>query len=341
MLSTPIITVLLAERQAREMIPVSLSSHLVRFALPLRKNRTKITHRKRYVKKPDKKADRNDQELDLLGDNSVESFLGSQADLESAADNLFTSPPQPLAFEALSLNMPVKTVPPTPGTALQQKLETKLEKSLGSRLDIQPDQKMGALQANILDAMKSLREDFQKSLSKTTSQVEVDQISGLASKPGPSNTRLDTHTHTPDIDYGPALPPRLDSHGSVDDASGFNVSAVEEPLRLPSAQPKKTYHSSKQYAVAPSSALDHYSDHTEPRSTLISRNKSRSRYLPSSSEEDQSPEARHRSPKPSRKTYSDQDHPQHDPDPPYSREVALSDIPSQYTEEAYPQTSRP
>ena len=124
---------------------------------------TKITHRKRYVKKPDKKADRNDEELDLLGDNSIESFVGSQADLESAADNLFTSPPrpQPLAFEALSLKTPVKTVPPTPGTVLQQKLETKLEKSLGSRLDIQLDQKMGAFQANILEAMKSLREDFQ------------------------------------------------------------------------------------------------------------------------------------------------------------------------------------
>ena len=89
------------------------------------------------------------QELDLLGDNSVESFVGSQADLKSAADHLFTSPPrpQPLAFEALSL----KT-----GTALQQKLATKLEKSLGSRLDIQLDQKMGAFQANILEAMKSL-----------------------------------------------------------------------------------------------------------------------------------------------------------------------------------------
>ena len=69
---------------------------------------TKITHRKRYVKKPDKKADKNDQELDLLRDNSVESFAGSQADLESAADHLFTSPPrpQPLAFEALSLKTP-------------------------------------------------------------------------------------------------------------------------------------------------------------------------------------------------------------------------------------------
>ena len=215
---------------------------------------TKITHRKRYVKKPDKKADKNDQELDLLGDNSVESFVGSQADLESAADHLFTSPPrpQPLAFEALSLKTPAKTVPPI---ALQQKLETKLEKSLGSQLDIQLDQKMGAFQANILEVMKSLREDFQKSLSKTSSQVEVDLTSASASKPGPSNTRLDPPSTNPvesmDIDYGPALPPCLDSHSHVDDASD------EEPSRLPSAQPKKSSHSFKQYVVAPSSASDH------------------------------------------------------------------------------------
>ena len=38
---------------------------------------------KRYIKKPDKKADKNDQELDILGDNSVESFVGSQADMVS------------------------------------------------------------------------------------------------------------------------------------------------------------------------------------------------------------------------------------------------------------------
>ena len=132
-----------------------------------------------------------------MGDNSVESFAGSQADLESAADHLFTSPPrpQPLAFEALSLKTPAKTVPP--GTALQQKLETKLEKSLGSQLDIQLDQKMGAFQANILEAMKSLREDFQKSLNKTSFQVEVDQTSASASNPGPSNTRLDPPSTNP------------------------------------------------------------------------------------------------------------------------------------------------
>ena len=235
-----------------------------------------------------------------MGDNSVESFAGSQADLESAADHLFTSPPrpQPLAFEALSLKTPAKTVPPTPGTALQQKLETKLEKSLGSRLDIQPDQKMGAFQANILEAMKSLREDFQKSLSKTSPQVEVDQTSASVSKPGPSNTRLDPppNPHPPpptppppstnpvesmDIDYGPALPPRLDSHSRVDDALGHNVTMLvlsRNPRWLPSAQPKKSSHSFKQYVVAPSSASGYYSDQSdeprpaEPRNILINLN---------------------------------------------------------------------
>ena len=52
----------------------------------------------------------------------------------------------------------------------------------------------------------------------------------------------------------------------------------------------------------------------------------------SSSEEDQSSVARHRYSKPSG-AVSDQDLPQHDPGPPYYREVALSDIPSQYAEE--------
>ena len=283
-----------------------------------------------------------------MGDNSVESFAGSQADLESAADHLFTSPPrpQPLAFEALSLRTPAKTVPPTPGTALQQKLETKLEKSLGSLLDIQLDQKMGAFQANILEVMKSLRKDFQKSLHKTSSQVEVDQTSASASKPGPSNTRLDPPSSNPvesmDVDYGPALPAGLDSHSShVDVASGQHLCSVEEPSRLSSNKPKKPSHSLKQYDVVLSSASDHYSDQSDDPRPVPSRAKkhtdkakykSRSRYLPSS-EEDQSSELRYRSPKPSRKTHPDQDHPHHGPDPPYYREVALSDIPSQYAEE--------
>ena len=52
--------------------------------------------------------------------------------------------------------------------------------------------------------------------------------------------------------------------------------------------------------------------------------------MSSSSEEDQSSVARHRSSKPSGAqpsgAVSDQDQPQHDPDPPYYREVALSDV---------------
>ena len=56
-------------------------------------------------------------DLDLLGDDG-DAFSGSQADLEGAAKNLFSSPPrpQPLRFEFLSLKTP-QTVPPTPGTA--------------------------------------------------------------------------------------------------------------------------------------------------------------------------------------------------------------------------------
>ena len=74
-----------------------------------------------------------DNELNLPGDEDIESFTGSHVDLESAADNLFTSPPrhQPLPFESLPLKTPAKSVPPTPGMALQQKIESKLEKSPG------------------------------------------------------------------------------------------------------------------------------------------------------------------------------------------------------------------
>ena len=76
----------------------------------------KIQHRKRYIKK--QKADASnakDDELDLLGEGDKDSFTGSNADLASAADNLFTSPPtrpQPLPFSSLSLKTPAKTSHP-------------------------------------------------------------------------------------------------------------------------------------------------------------------------------------------------------------------------------------
>ena len=67
----------------------------------------KITHRKRYVKKQKSDSPKNDDKLELLVNQEVESFSGSHADLESAADHLFTYPPrpQPLAFEALLLKL--------------------------------------------------------------------------------------------------------------------------------------------------------------------------------------------------------------------------------------------
>ena len=111
----------------------------------------------------------------------MESFAGSHADLDSAADTLFAFPPRPhpLHFEALSLKTPAKTVPPTPGTALQQKIKSKLEKSLGTRFNIQLQQQMGVFKASMLEAMKSLRDEFQ-SMKKTAKEVEVVQTPTLA-----------------------------------------------------------------------------------------------------------------------------------------------------------------
>ena len=65
--------------------------------------------------------------------------------------------PQPLPFSFLSLKTPAKTVPPTPGTALQQKIVTNLEKSLGNSLNTHLQQQMGSFQASMLEAFQSLR----------------------------------------------------------------------------------------------------------------------------------------------------------------------------------------
>ena len=118
----------------------------------------KIQNRKRYLKKQKAETSSKDDELDLLGEGDGHSFTGSNADLESAADNLFTSPPrpQPLAFSSLSLKTPAKSVPPTPGTALQNKIQKNLEKSLGDSLNIHLQQQMGTFQASMLEAFQSL-----------------------------------------------------------------------------------------------------------------------------------------------------------------------------------------
>ena len=139
-----------------------------------------------YKKQKSHTPSSKDDELDLLGDD-VDSFTGSNADLESAADNLFASPPrpQPLPFSSLSLKTPAKTVPPTPGTALQQKIESDLEKSLGNTLNIHLQQQMGSFQASMLEAFQSLQDEL-----TTKKQAEVDQTSASASKPETSSSAV-------------------------------------------------------------------------------------------------------------------------------------------------------
>ena len=118
----------------------------------------KIKHRRRYIRKQKSSDPCNtskEDNLDLLGDD-VEVFSGSRADLEGAAAGVFfTSPSPTLRFEFLSLKIP-QTVPPTPGTALQNKIESRLERSLGAHFNIQLQQQMGVFQVFMLEAMKSL-----------------------------------------------------------------------------------------------------------------------------------------------------------------------------------------
>ena len=124
------------------------------------------------------------------------------------------------------------------------------------------------------------------------------------------------------MDYGPALPPGLGSdHQNFLDQ---NSSASEVPSKKASERPKRHSHSHRKQDVCPRSASDQYSDESDqPRMSSTkpkkhadkSKYKSRSRYVSSSSEEDQPSVAKHRSSKPSGAN-SDQDQPQHDPDPP-------------------------
>ena len=219
----------------------------------------KITHKKRYVKKQ-KKDITKDDELDLPGEEDMDSFTGFHADLESAADNLLTSPPhpQPLPFESLSIKTPAKSVPPTPGTALQQKIESKLEKSLGNTFNIHLQQQMGVFQASMLEAFQPVRDKF-TSFQKTSKQpqVEVDQTSTSASKPGPLDQTVNLDPPHPipprptshsvdamEVDNGPSLPPRLGGVQSQVNTSDQHSRLSDEPTKVASVRPKKHSHKS-------------------------------------------------------------------------------------------------
>ena len=239
----------------------------------------KISQRKRYIQKQKcHTTSSKDDELDL-GDD-VESFTGSNADLESAADNLFTSPPrpQPLPFSSLSLKMPTETVPPTPGTALQQNIETNLQKSLGDSLNIHLQQQVGSFQASMLEVFQSLRDEL-----TSKKQVEVDQTS--ATKPGTSQTAVNLDLPPPrqprttsnaeqmEVDCGPALPPQLsaDHHVTSDQLS----SPAKKPSKKASVRPKTHSQSHKRTAVDPRSSSDQLTDESDEPRSASSKSKSK------------------------------------------------------------------
>ena len=103
--SMPMITVLRVEKLSNGMtLMLQIKCHGIFCANFTEEQQLKIKHRLRYVRKQkvlDPCNTSKEDDLDLLGDD-VEAFSGSQADLEGAADNLFSSPHlQPLHFESV------------------------------------------------------------------------------------------------------------------------------------------------------------------------------------------------------------------------------------------------
>ena len=144
----------------------------------------------------------------------------------------------------------------------------------------------------------------------------MDQTS--ASKPGTSQAAVNLDLPLPrqprtisnveqmEVDYGPTHPTNLGAdHHIVSDQPS---SPTKEPSKKALVRLKKLSHSHRKHDVEPRSALDQYNDESdEPRIASSkskkhadkSKHKVRSRYVSSSSEEDQSSVARHRSSNPS------------------------------------------
>ena len=116
---------------------------------------------------------------------------------------------------------------------------------------------MGAFQASMLEAMKSLRDEMQ-SIKKSAKEVELDQSSTSASKPGPSkqsdnlppNPPLNTQSKCTDeameLDvYGPSLPPCFgvaqSEHGSNPNYGSDYHSDISEQPKGMFVQSQKTF----------------------------------------------------------------------------------------------------
>ena len=237
-----------------------------------------------------------------------------------------------MRFESLSLKTP-QTVPPTPGTALHNKIESRLEKSLGSTFNMQLKQEMGVFQASMLEAMKCLRDEMLSFKKASESDVVKTSDSAKAGpKPGPSNqpnpiptrtsiSRASDHSDVQAMDtdfYGPPLPPK--SSQNVQSELASKQSDIE------SDQWHSEHHSESEH---PERVCPKAKKHSDKR-----KHKVRAKYYSqsSSSEEDESSAPTKKTTKPQHKAPQEPEH-QDSTDPVFYREVDMSDLPSHYAEE--------
>ena len=166
---------------------------------------------------------------------------------------------------------------------------------------------------------------------KKASKAEVVKTSSSTSKAGPS-TQPDpiVHTNPRTSDHSDAQPMEMDFCGlplpprftqSVQSDHGSKHSDLQSDHSDPQSE-----HSKQPQRVCSSKAKKHL----DKKKQMV-----RAKYFTSqssSSEEDQSSVPVKKSAKP-RKAPSEQDQQQNNPDPAFYREVDMSDLPSQYTEE--------
>ena len=284
----------------------------------------KFKNRRRYTRKLKSDANTSKDDLDLLGDDE-ESFTGSQAHLEDAAENLFSSPrPQPLHFEALSIKTP-SNVPPTPGIALQNKIGNRLEKSLGNTFNIQLKQELGLFQVSMLDAMKSLRDEM---LALQNKESGVDKTSDLAqAKPMPGTSKTNPPTRTSDrvpSDHSEVQPMELEPFGPALLPRSTQKPHSERVVHSdPDSDHSEQASDSEYYQARPKHKK--HSDKRKHKSKPIHKSQS-------SAEEDES-SAHIQGFTQSQPKVPQEPQPQASSDPVFYREVDINDLPSQYTEE--------
>ena len=107
------------------------------------------------------------------------------------------------------------------------------------------------LQASMLEAFYNFREDFQESLQK---QREVDQTSSSAHKTNaPSKIWTNPRDSVVLSSQWRWSLPQISALTRILVASGQVRSSAEDPSKVASTSPKQYSHSSRQYAVDPSS----------------------------------------------------------------------------------------